>query len=88
MDIKLDELTITIVADGKQWEEPILIVSDKRELAMGKMTFEVRTDSRLHDLFLVDGAPILCTWGLGVSRKWFEIQSNPDETFYVRFGDI
>ncbi len=79
------DLVITVIADGKKFNEVVEITSPVAEMAMGRMNFRVGPGSELHDLMAKDGAPILCSWDIGVSRRWYEIQCNTDTTFYVKF---
>lgn len=84
-----EELVITIIADGKKFNEVAEIKSSLSDMAFGRMDFAVGVGSELHDLFSIDSdLPILCSWGVGVSRHWFEIQSNPDNTYYVNFARV
>lgn len=83
----MKELVITIVDGAKKFNEAIEITSTRADILRGRMIFTVQPGSELHDLFAIDNdMPILCTWGVGVSRPWYEIQSNPDNTYYVSFG--
>ena len=83
------DLVITVIADGKKFNEVVEITSPVAEMALGRMNFRVGPGSELHDLFSVDSpVPILCGWAVGINRPWFEIQSNPDNTYYVNFTKV
>ena len=84
-----NHLLITIVADGKKFNQNIRLISGPDRMAIGHMDFAVDIGSQLHDLFDIDSdVPILCAWGCGIKRPWFEIQSNPDNTYYVNFTRV
>ncbi len=84
-----NHLLITIVADGKKYTENVRVLSSQARMAIGHMDFAVDVDSQLHDLFAIDSdVPILCACGCGINRPWFEIQSNPDNTYYVNFTRV
>ncbi len=83
----MKELVLTIVDGPLKFNEVVGITSTPPEMALGRMAFVVQVGSQLHDLFAIDNdMPVLCTWGVGVSRTWYEIQSNPDNSYYVNFG--
>ncbi len=81
----MNQLVINVIADGKQLTEVTEITSTLQDMALGRMNFRVQPGSELHDLMAKDGAPILCSWDVGVARRWYEIQCNTDTTFYVKF---